>query len=374
MFDLARQMIRLGQDTHLFTGYPMFKVDGDLQPFAKTHSIWVLAEHLRRRFPPAPKTTWWADRALADFGPWLARSIGSLEIDILDAIAGTGLEAGRTLHRKGKLWICNRGSTHILRQKQLLEEEHARWQVRRPYFSAEGLDRCLTEYAEADAIVTPSTFAKRSFVEQGVPAAKVYRCPYGVDVSMFHPEPKEDDVFRVLFVGNYSIQKGIGYFFEAVRPLVQSRTVEVWLVGSPNPDAREILHRNADIFTDKGPHPRSKLSWFYSQASVLVQPSIQEGMSLVLAQAMACGLPVIGTTNTGADDLFTDSVEGFVVPVRDPIAIREKLQWLLDNPVQRKEMGEAALRRVNSLGGWDAYGERCLVMYREVLHRKGCAV
>lgn len=374
MFDLARQLIRLGQDVSLFTGYPRFKIDRDLQPFTKTHSIWVLAEHLRRRFPPAPKTTWWADRGLADFGPWLARSIGSLEIDILDAIAGTGLEAGRILHQEGKPWVCNRGSTHILTQKQLLEEEHARWQVRRPYFSAEGLDRCLTEYAEADAIVAPSTFVKRSFVEQGVSADKMYLCPYGVDVSMFHPQPKEDDRFRVLFVGSYSVRKGIGYLFEAVRPLVQKGIVELWLVGSADTEARDILRRNSDMFIDKGPHPRSELFWFYSQASVLVLPSVEEGLAMVQAQVMACGLPVIATTNTGAEDLFTDGVEGFIVPIRDPKAIRDKIQWMLDNPVKRQEMGHAALQRVQSLGGWDTYGERCLAMYREVLHRKGCAV
>jgi len=375
MFDLARQMIKLGQDVRLYTGYPKAKVDDDLQILSRTRPFWTVAEYLRRKLGwySSKAFTWWNNHLLEDFGPWVARNIG--DVDILDALAGTGWEAGRVLRRRGKPWICNRGSTHISTQISILQEEHRRWGLP-PLFVDPGrpMERCLSEYAEADAIVVPSTFAKRSFVEQGVPGAKVYRCPYGVDVSMFHPEPKEDDVFRVLFVGAYSIQKGIGYFFEAVRPLVQSRAVEVWLVGNPSPEAREILHRNADIFTDKGPHPRSKLSWFYSQASVLVQPSIQEGMSLVLAQAMACGVPVIATTNTGAEDLFTDGIEGFIVPIRDPKAIRDKAEWMLDNPVGRKEMSEAALRRVKSLGGWDTYGERCLAMYREVLHRKGCAV
>jgi glycosyltransferase involved in cell wall biosynthesis len=172
-------------------------------------------------------------------------------------------------------------------------------------------------------------------------------------------------------VGSFSVRKGIGYLLQAVRPLVQKKIVELWLVGNASQEAREILHRNADIFIDKGSQPRSKLPWFYSQASVLVLPSIEEGLALVQAQAMACGLPVIATTNTGAEDLFADGIEGCIIAIRDPQSIRDKIEWMLDNPVKRAEMAEAALRRIKSLGGWDMYGKRCLAMYHEVLAAKG---
>ena len=87
-------------------------------------------------------------------------------------------------------------------------------------------------------------------------------------------------------------------------------------------------------------------------------PSIEEGLALVQGQAMACGLPVIATTNTGAEDLFTDGVEGFIVPIRDPEAIREKLLRLYHDPELREEMSRAALSRVQSMAGWDDYGVR----------------
>src|SRR5207249_11780258 len=101
--------------------------------------------------------------------------------------AGIGLEAGRILRRRGVPWVCNRGSTHILTQKRLLEEEHARWHAEPPYFSERGLSRCLAEYAEADAIVVPSEFARRSFLEQGFSSNRVFKVPYGVDLSFFAP-------------------------------------------------------------------------------------------------------------------------------------------------------------------------------------------
>jgi len=100
---------------------------------------------------------------------------------------------------------------------------------------------------------------------------------------------------------------------------------------------------------------------------VLVLPSIQEGLALVQAQAMACGVPVIASENTGAADLFTDGVEGFIVPIRDAGAIREKLLTLYENPSMREEMGAAALARVRKIGGWDDYGERAEEFYRAAL-------
>ncbi len=370
MFNLAREMARLGQEVHLYTGYPRFKIDDDLRPIAQTRSLWTVMMHLRLRISPLPRTTWWGDRVFEDFGPWLAGRVR--DVDILDAIEGTGWEAGRVMHEAGKPWICNRGSAHILVQKALMEEEHRRWSVPPPYFSmGRPLDRCLGEYSEADAIVVPSQFAKRSFLEHAIPVGKVYVCPLGVDLSMFHPLPKDDGRFRILFVGTTSLRKGIGDLFDAVRPLVKRDEVEVWLIGHHDPSARDILSKNADIFVDKGAHPRDRLSWFYSQGSVLVLPSIEDGFGLVLAQAMACGIPVIASSHTGGEDLFTDGQEGFVVPIRSPETIREKICWMLENPSKREEMGQAALQRVKMIGGWNAYGKRCLAVYREVLAKYG---
>jgi glycosyltransferase involved in cell wall biosynthesis len=134
--------------------------------------------------------------------------------------------------------------------------------------------------------------------------------------------------------------------------------------------AKALLAKNQDIFIYKGVQPRAALASIYSQGSVLVLPSIEEGLGLVQAQAMACGLPVIATTNTGAENLFSDGVEGFIVPIRDPLAIRAKVEWMIGHPTERAGMREAALQRVKGLGGWNRYGEQCLAMYREIMARK----
>jgi glycosyltransferase involved in cell wall biosynthesis len=73
---------------------------------------------------------------------------------------------------------------------------------------------------------------------------------------------------------------------------------------------------------------------------------------------MACGCPVLCSTNTGGEDLFTDGVEGFIVPIRDPGALADRMQRLADDPALQRSLRDAALRRVQHIGGWRNYGDR----------------
>jgi glycosyltransferase involved in cell wall biosynthesis len=105
-----------------------------------------------------------------------------------------------------------------------------------------------------------------------------------------------------------------------------------------------------------------------SRSHVFVLPSIEEGLALVQAQAMACGCPVIASTNTGAADLFESGLEGFEVPIRCSDAIAEKLQTLADQPGQRDYMRQKALERVKALGGWKSYGDNYMSFLTQLCH------
>ena len=310
---------------------------------------------------------WYMERqARPQFGQWVSRQLEGMQL--VDALSSWGLECATAIHRQGGRYVCSRGSTHILFQHEILEEEFARWSSGPPPgFFDWRIDRELNEYAVADAIAVPSRFVLRSFVERGVPASKLHVCPYGVDLSRYSRQPRQDDVFRILFVGSVSVRKGIGYLLDAVRPLVRRRRVELWLVGAVSPDAAPLLARNADLFEHRGFVAPERLAQTYSQGSVLVLPSVEEGLARVQAQAMACGVPVIATPNTGSEDLFTDGVEGFIVPARDARAIRDRIEFLLDHPAERERMGFASEERVKSRGGWEAYGSAVERMYQALL-------
>ena len=367
-FDLARQMQRLSLLSRLYTGYPKWKVDG-LPPDKVASFPWVIAPMMllnQRGFQGLGGRLSWTAADL--FDRWVARYVEPC--DVFHFLSSYGMEAQREARRRhGALTICDRGSSHILSQDAILAEEFSRWGIPYRPMDRRIVQRELREYEEADLILVPSTFVYSSFTTNGVPAEKLLRVPYGVDIRLFRPVPKEDDVFRVIYVGAMNLRKGIPYLLQALAPLQLPR-FEIWLVGPVEEDARPFLARYEGSFQTFGYIPRDELFKYYSRASVFVIASIEEGLATVQAQAMACGLPVIATDHTGAEDLFSDGVEGFIVPIRNPEAIREKVQYLFEHPDVRDEMGTAALKRVQALGGWDTYGERVAGCYRSALARR----
>jgi glycosyltransferase involved in cell wall biosynthesis len=101
---------------------------------------------------------------------------------------------------------------------------------------------------------------------------------------------------------------------------------------------------------------RAEVAQHLQRSGIFVLASVEEGLALVIAQAMACGLPVIATDATGASELITDGVEGIVVPSRDVEALTEALERLLSDTDAAMQMGRAGRERVESLGGWSSYG------------------
>jgi glycosyltransferase involved in cell wall biosynthesis len=232
------------------------------------------------------------------------------------------------------------------------------------------MEKEQAEYDECDRITVQSTFAWQSFVDRGVAADKLIKLPLGVDLRMFRQIPKRDSTFRVLYAGTMSLRKGIPYLLEAIESL-RLPNFEFAVNGSISPEVKHIVARHADRIRFLGTRPFNELYQVYSQASVFVLPTVEDGFAKVINEAMACGVPVIATTNCSASDVFTDGVEGFIVPIRDPAAIRDRILMLYENPSLRARMAEAALRRAKADGGWTGYGERATAAYSEALQCQG---
>lgn len=275
----------------------------------------------------------------------------------LVALSGTGLHAGMSAQRNGGRYVCDRGSSHIRFQDQLLREEYKRWGL-----VFEGIDPRIiakeeAEYAQADRITVPSEFVRKSFIEMGVPAHKLSKVIYGARLDRFHKvadQPK--DKFTVLWVGSVGIRKGFLDLYEAFRTLKHPEK-ELIVVGEVELEMKSLMSsKDLTGITFMGSVPNRDLPRIYSTAHVFVLPSIEDGFGMVQGEALACGCPVIASSNTGAEDLFTDGVEGFIVPIRSPKHICERLQQLADDPVLQSQLSEAAISRVAALKGWDTYG------------------
>lgn len=367
MYDLARQMLERGLLNCLYTAFPKSRVK-QIHPQKIQSFPWLMVPTLAyvkaggSRF--SNTLNWWT---LQTFTRWLASNLENC--NVFHHLSGCGGAAQQVAHdRFGALVVCDRGSSHIVAQNDILAEEFGRWGL--PYKPIPHLEWETDEYERADLIVVPSSFAYRSFVEKGITEHKLARVSFGVDLGMFKQMKKQDSVFRVIYVGSMSLRKGVHYLLEAFAGL-NLPGAELWLIGAMTDEIRPFFRKYSGIFRYFGVIPRAELNKYYSQSSVFVIASVEEGLALVQGQAMACGLPVIATTNTGAEDLFTNDIEGFIVPIRNPEAIRERVMQLYEDHELRDEMSQAALRRVKMLGGWVAYGEKMVELYQDYL-RKRC--
>lgn len=210
------------------------------------------------------------------------------------------------------------------------------------------LARKDTEIELADLIVACSQFVADSLIKWGIPQSKIRVLPYGAPegISPRQPSSLRDRPFRVLFAGAVTQRKGIGYFLQAARRL-QRPDVE-WIVMGSLGAGQEAFSPYRDSFRYEPPRPHAEVLTLMKSCDVLVLPSIVEGFALVVFEAMACGLPVIVTPNTGAGSWVRDQVDGFVIPIRSVDAIVQAVTVLSADRDRAAEMGRLAAQRAAS--------------------------
>ena len=358
-FDLARQLHQRGALECLFTGYPRWKLRGEKLPDEKVRTFpWLPSLYMARgrvglTHAALGRQLAWCVRQSHD---WFVRR-NLPDCDVFVGISGVALTSGRRAQSRGAKYICDRGSAHIAAHDRLLREEFAKRGA--PYEPVDPRDRAQeeAEYAAADIVTVPSSFAQRTFASEGVPLQKVRRVAYGMDLARFQrvAQPPADK-FVVLFVGAISFNKGIPYLLEAFASLKHPRK-ELVLVGVLAPEMEAFCQgKQFPGVTFAGHQPQSELPQWMSRSHVLVLPSLSDGFGLVMGQAMACGCPVIASENSGGPDLITPGVTGFVIPAAQSEPLRERLQQLADDAPLQQAMAHQAQAHAQALGGWDTYG------------------
>jgi glycosyltransferase involved in cell wall biosynthesis len=112
-----------------------------------------------------------------------------------------------------------------------------------------------------------------------------------------------------------------------------------------------------------GPLLHSQLIDRMRQADVLVQPSVAEPFGMPIVEAMATGLPVVGSLTGGIPEIIVDGQTGILVERENPSALADALLWLLDNPALAEEMGRAGRRRAVEKFSWDRITEELKSCY-----------
>jgi len=219
------------------------------------------------------------------------------------------------------------------------------------------LERKSRELELADLVVVPSPFVMDSLPEWAK-KKKVVIAPFGTPVSNSEDviiERNKDNKkpLRVLFAGSMSQRKGLGDLFAAVK-LLNNTNIELVVMGKPQASMAFYKNEFHDFKYEHG-RPNDEVLALMRTCDVFCLPSIVEGRALVMQEAMSQGLPLIITPNTGGKDLVIEGKTGFMIPIRSPNVIAEKLNWFLENRSEILEMGKSAKLHAQKYT-WENYG------------------
>lgn len=244
--------------------------------------------------------------------------------------------------------------------KKLLDEEIERWPNWAPTlsgtnYSAKKRDRKVEEIALADVILCPSRFVHDSIPGSIRHKVPVHITPFGSPMprlSGLDCHVSDTKKLKVLFVGSMTQRKGLADLFEAMK-ILGSDSFELNVLGSAVRPLEFYKNEFSD-FVYHAPRSHDQVLKLMKSCDVFVLPSLVEGRALVQQEALACGLPIIVTKNAGAEDLVEDGAAGFLVPIRDPDAIAEKLELIHTNRDCLAAMKQAAVQKAASVT-WESY-------------------
>ena len=250
-----------------------------------------------------------------------------------------------------------------------------------------GANRFKYKLDRLDRIIVVSHDSKRVMVDCGVPADKIEVVYGGVDTDRFRPLPDQRVVVREelglppdavasVVAANLVRQKGHGDYLAAAAAL-RGAHPELWHVLAGGGDQTAWRERAVELgVADRVIFAgfRRDMQRVYAACDLSVMPSFAgEGVSGVLREAMACGLPVITTDVGGNAELVRDGQCGLVVPKHDPQALAAALARLVDEPETARRLAAAGRELVVANHSAEARAGRIFALYESILEAKGRA-
>jgi len=370
-FNLAEELHKRKVLYSLVTSYPKFLISNYLIPSSKIKTIFS-KELIERTIAKLNmiklfRHLYYYINVYFDF--LASKKIDYKKNDIIIGWAGackiTFLKAKKYNHC---LKIVERGSSHIKYQNNILLEEYKLLGLSTKGTSSKLIERELEEYSLADYISVPSTFSKNSFLKMGTDPKKLIQIPYGVNLNDFKPGQKSDNIFRIISTGSVSVRKGNIYLLKAFSEL-NLKNSELIFVGPIDNEMQSVIKvfANENRIKFLGQKPQKFLRKFYINSSIFVINSIEEGLAMVQAQAMACGLPVICTTNSGGEDIVDHNKNGFVCQIRDTQELKKKILFFYENSKNLDEFSRSALSKARNFLSWEDYGSRVIEKYMSLI-------
>ena len=315
--------------------------------------------------PTALTGTWlWSGRRFCELV--VRRGLGSATA--VYAYTSAALELFQAARKTGRVCVLDHATAPKLFEDRLVQEERRRHEglfvPSEPDERAhEYADRQREEWNLADVILCGSNFVRCAVEAEDGPVHKTAVVPLGISPDrVLAPRPtRPAGPLRILFAGDDGLRKGIVDLAHAIE-LLGPRRVEVRAAGriALTAGGYSTLSRHMLLL---GHLPHSIMDEQYRWADVFVMPSVSDTFGLVVLEAMAAGLPVITTPNTGAADVMRPDLDGYVVPIRSPEAIAQKLDLLASNEQLLLELSRNATAQAREFT-LDRYAERLVQAVR----------
>ena len=221
-----------------------------------------------------------------------------------------------------------------------------------------GMERALTRLGH---VVAPSQALADFMLVRGFPSRLLHVIPYGIDSALANGRSGERDALVAGVAANLEYWKGVDVLLEAARLVREPLRLEIYGDGS----LRAELERQA------GENVRfhgfvSDLREAWGELDVLVQPSRADNLPLAVLEAMAAGLPIVGTRVGGIPELVVDGETGIVVEPEDPRALAAALEALARDRSRLAELGRRGRERVDAHFSAEQVGRRTVALYREL--------
>lgn len=213
-------------------------------------------------------------------------SVTMRRCDVCIGIGTVYVKAFVQAKKQGAVAILEWGSKHIIEQQKMFGTLDT--------YPKRVLTRELLQYQLCDYISIPATHVRDSFVKQGIQASRLLVNPYGVDTAQFYPK-NVDKEYDLIYVGGWRYEKGCDLLTDLCKQYGYSLLHVGALVNMDFPHLSNMYHHDQV--------DQKLLVDYYAKARVFVLPSRSEGLAMVQAQALACGLPVVCSKETGGSDL-----------------------------------------------------------------------
>lgn len=281
---------------------------------------------------------------------------------------GTTLKTIKKAKKYKSIIIGEPVNSHPVQMHTILNEAAEHWGL--PLIEELSLQQknMLTEIKYIDFLLCASNFIAKTYINQGFDKSKIKVIPYAINTSRFsitNTKKSMTNKFKAIFVGQLSLRKGILDLIKAWNEL-KLHNAELVIIGRIDKKIEPLLKFDKNI-NYLGPIPNNKLNDYYNSSNLFIMPSLEDGFGQVCLEAMAAGLPVIVTENTGSKDVVKENYNGVIIPVNDNDKLKEKIEYFYSHRDICKEMGLNANKTAKSKYTWESYADKLDKYYRSII-------